>query len=283
MDKRILLPTDYSKNALNAIRYAQELYAKVRCDFYLLNAFQASGYTLDSMMVPEPGERFYEMAKNKSEEGMKRLKEMLKLQPENPKHRFHTICTFNSLVEAVKHVVDSKDIDVIVMGTKGVTASKARIFGTGTVAVMERIKSCPVIAVPSEYVFQPLHEIVFPTDYRSDYKKKELEHVKEIALLHDAKINVVHIDKDKDGKLNKKEETNKQLLQDILDGTDYEIHFLPAVKISDGINLFVETHGGDMIAFMNRKHLFFGSILSNPLVKEIGYDPKVPILELNDN
>ncbi|NAY92422.1 universal stress protein [Muricauda sp. JGD-17] len=283
MDKRILLPTDYSKNALNAIRYAQQLYAKVRCDFYLVNAFQASGYTLDSMMVPEPGERFYEMAKHESEEGMNRLLEILKLHPENPKHRFHTICTFNGLVEAVKNIVASKDIDIIVMGTKGVTASKARIFGTGTVAVMERIKACPVIAVPSEYVFNPPKEIVFPTDYKSKYKEKEIDHVKEIAKLHDSKINVVHIDRDKDGQLNKKEESNKLLLQDILDGTDYEMHFLTATKTSDGINLFVESKGGDMIAFLNRRHLFFGSILSNPLVKEIGYDPKVPILELNDN
>ncbi len=283
MDKRILLPTDYSKNALNAIRYAQQLYAKVQCDFYLLNAFQASGYSLDSMMVPEPGERFYEVAKNRSEEGMQRLLEMLKLHPENPKHRFHTICTFNSLVEAVKNVVASKDIDLVIMGTKGVTASKARIFGTGTVAVMERIKACPVIAVPDDYAFEPPREIVFPTDYKSNYKEKEIDHLKEIARLHDSKINVVHIDRDKDGKLSSKEKANKQLLQDILNGADYEIHFLPSVKISDGINLFVETKGGDMIAFMNRKHLFFGSILSNPLVKEIGYDPKVPILELNDN
>ncbi len=283
MDKRVLLPTDYSKNALNAIRYAQQLYAKVECDFYLLNAFQASGYSLDSMMVPEPGERFYEVAKNRSEEGMKRLLEILKLHPENPKHRFHTICTFNNLVEAVKNVVASKDIDLVIMGTKGVTDSKARIFGTGTVAVMERIKACPVIAVPNDYAFEPPREIVFPTNYKSNYKKKEINHLKEIAKLHDSKINVVHIDKDKDGKLSSKEKANKQLLQDILNGADYEIHFLPSVKISDGINLFVETKGGDMIAFMNRKHLFFGSILSNPLVKEMGYDPKVPILELNDN
>ena len=116
-----------------------------------------------------------------------------------------------------------------------------------------------------------------------DFKKKELQYLVEIAKLHHAKINVVHIDKDKDGKLNHAEEVNKQLLQDILDGTDYEMHFLSAIKISKGINLFVESTDCDMIAFLNRKHLFFGSILSNPLVKEIGYDPKVPILELNDN
>ena len=282
MDKRVLLPTDYSKNALNAIRYAQELYKDVRCDFYILNAFHVSGYTLDSMMVPEPGERFYELAKKESEEGMAKLVEQLKLHPENLNHRFHTICTFNSMVEAVNNVIDIKDIDIIVMGTKGVTESKARIFGTNTVAVMERIKECPVIAVPSDYVYETPREIAFPTDYKTGFKKKEMQHLVEIAKLHDAKINVIHIDRDKDGKLNQMETTNKQLLEDILDGTDYEMHFLSAVKVSKGINLFVESTDCDMIAFLNRKHLFFGSILSNPLVKEMGYDPKIPILELND-
>ncbi|MDC6365943.1 MULTISPECIES: universal stress protein [Flavobacteriaceae] len=283
MDKRVLLPTDFSKNALNAIRYAMELYKDVQCDFYILNAFQVSGYTLDSMMVPEPGERFYETAKRASEEGMERLLEILKLHPENPKHRFQTISTFNSLVEAINNVIAIKDIDIIIMGTKGITASKARVFGTNTVAVMEKIKECPVIAVPNDYAYAPLRTIVFPTDYRTDYKKREIGHLIEIAKLHDAKVNVVHIDKNKDGKLSASEQTNKELLEDILHGIDYEIHFLSAIKIGKGIDQFVESEDCDMIAFLNRKHLFFGSILSNPLVKEIGYDPKIPILELNDN
>lgn len=283
MDKRVLLPTDYSKNAFNAIKYAQGLYKNVQCDFYLLNAYQVSGYTLESMRVPEAGEPFYEAAKKESEEGMERLVEMLKLQPENYKHRFHTICTFNSLVEAVRHVVNKKDIDTIVMGTKGATESKARIFGTNAVNVMENIKQCPVIAVPNDYLFVPPKEIVFPTDFRASFKKKEISNLIEIAKLHDSKINVVHIDKDKDRKLNEEEETNKKLLEDILDGTDHRMHFLPAVKIGKGIEIFLESKGGDMIAFLNRKHMFLWTILSNPLVKEIGYEPKVPILELNDN
>lgn len=105
----------------------------------------------------------------------------------------------------------------------------------------------------------------------------------ELARLWDAKINVVHIDRDRDGTLDRKEQANKELLQEILQGTDHEMHFLPADKISRGINTFIDDNGCDMVAFLNKKHLFFGSILSNPLVKKIGYDPKVPILELNDN
>ncbi|AEM71874.1 UspA domain-containing protein [Allomuricauda ruestringensis DSM 13258] len=283
MNKRVLLPTDYSKNALNAIRYALELYSNVRCDFYILNAFHISGYTLDSMRVPEIGEPYYEAAKEESEEGMERLMQIIKLHPQNDKHQFHTITTFNSLSEAIKIVIDKKDIDIIVMGTKGITESKARIFGTNTVNVMEQIQECPIIAVPNDYMFQIPREVVFPTDYKTPFKRKEIGDLIEIAKLHDAKINVVHIDKDKDGKLSRKEEMNKELLQEILQGTDYEMHFLPADKISDGINKFIEENNCDMVAFLNRKHLFFGSVLSNPLVKKIGFDPQVPILELNDN
>ena len=283
MNKRILLPTDYSKNALNAIRYALELYSNVRCDIYILNAFHISGYTLDSMRVPEIGEPYYEAAKKESEEGMERLMQIIKPHPQNNKHQFHTITTFNSLSEAIKIVVDKKDIDIIVMGTKGITESKARIFGTNTVNVMEQVRECPVIAVPNDYMFQIPREIVFPTDYKTPFKRKEIGDLTELAKLHDAKINVVHIDKDKDGKLSRKEEMNKELLQEILQGTDYEMHFLPADKISDGINKFIEENNCDMVAFLNKKHLFFGSILSNPLVKKIGFDPQVPILELNDN
>ncbi|RIV30451.1 universal stress protein [Flagellimonas lutimaris] len=283
MDKRVLLPTDYSKNALNAIRYALELYKNVRCDFYILNAFHISGYTLDSMRVPESGEPYYEAAKQESEEGMEKLMQMVKLHPQNDKHEFHTITTFNSLTGAIRNVIDKKDIDIIVMGTKGITESKARIFGTNTVNVMEQIKECPVIAVPNNYMFKTPREIVFPTDYKAPFKKKEIGDLIEISKLYDARINVVHIDKDKDGKLSRKENANKELLQEILQGTDYEMHFLPADKISSGINKFIDNHGCDMVAFLNKKHLFFGSILSNPLVKKIGYEPKVPILELNDN
>jgi len=75
MKKKILLPTDFSKNAWTAISYAIELYKNDECDFYLLNTFQVSGYVIESMMVPEPGEKLYDIAKEKSEKGLGRVSE----------------------------------------------------------------------------------------------------------------------------------------------------------------------------------------------------------------
>ncbi len=281
MDKRILLPTDYSKNALNAIRYALDLYKDVRCDFYFLNAFHASGYSLDSLLVAEPGERLYEAAKQGSQKGMERLMEVLSFHPENDKHKFHTVCTFNTLLVAVEEVLKAKDIDIIVMGTKGVTDSSNTILGTNTVGIMEKITQCPVIAVPSDFSFSPPKEIVFPTDFKTAFRRKELHYMFEIAQMHKSSIRVLHIEKE--AELNTGQENNKALISDMMEGIDHSFHTLTKISVSQGIEAFIESRDSDMIAFLNRKHRFFSSILSNPLIKEIGYDSTIPMLVLKDN
>ena len=46
--KHILLPTDFSTNARNAIDYAIYLFEKEECTFYIMNAFQVSPSGLSS-------------------------------------------------------------------------------------------------------------------------------------------------------------------------------------------------------------------------------------------
>ncbi len=86
MKKRVLLPTDYPKNALNTIRYAKKLFEDIACEFYLLNACNASGYDSESMMVPEPREHFYKTTKRHSEDGILGLK-LLKREEEEKEKR----------------------------------------------------------------------------------------------------------------------------------------------------------------------------------------------------
>lgn len=280
MDKRVLLPTDFSKNALNAIRYALGLYGNQRCDIYFLNAYQVHGYSIDSMMVPEPGEKFYEAARKKSEEGFEKLMEILKLHGKNEKHTYHTISTYNSLLYAIKNTIAKKDLDIVIMGTKGATGSDTILFGTNTVDVMEKITECPVMAIPEHTTFVLPKEIVFPTDYVTGFKRRELNHLKEISKLYGSFIRVLHIKED--AELSRIQESNKILLEAILEDVNHSFHVLNDIKVHKGIAAFIESRGSDMIAFVNRKHRFFGSMLSKPLVKQLGYHSRIPVLALND-
>ncbi len=279
MDKRILIPTDFSKNALHAVRYALDLYGKLNCEFYFLNVFQGDSYSTDGLIIPEPGGAVFETKKKESQDNFIKLLDMLELHHDNPKHSYHTISTFNVLSEALKQTIAEKDIELVIMGTRGATANREIIFGGNTVNAMEKIRECPVLAIPPDTRFSAPKEIVFPTDYNTAFKRKELSYLIEIAMMHKSAIKVLHVTKKAD--LTAIQQNNKRLLGAILETVEHSFHKLSYKDVSDGITAFVESRGSDMIAFINSKHFFFGSVFSKPLVKEIGYDATVPILALH--
>lgn len=281
MKRKILLPTDFSKNAWYAITYALELYKKDSCDFYILNVFTATSNVIDSLINMEPGSKLYELAKLDSQNGLAKVLDMLAFKEhDNPKHHFSVISTFNNVVEAIKNVVEEKDIEIIIMGTKGKTASRTRIFGGVAIEVMEKVRNCPVLVVPEKAKHNLPKEIVFPTSYKTHFKRRELNYLIDLAKRSNAAIRVLHITAE--DKLNNKQLNNKKLLEEYFENIPYSFHTLSHMDIPTAINCFVESRDSDMVAFINKKHAFFGSILSHPLVKEIGYDSKVPILVMHD-
>lgn len=280
MKKKILLPTDFSGNAWNAMIYAIELYKNETCDFYVLNVFNAIGYAVESLMVPEPGEKLYEEAKEKSEKGLGKLLERLSFRDENPNHKFFMISQFNSMLEAIKDIVEKQDIEMIVMGTKGTTNANDLVYGSNTVLVMEKVRNCPVMAIPAEANYKEPEEIVFPTDYKTHFKRRELQYLVEIARITNATIRVLYVTNDDD--LDEEQVNNKKLLEESLDGLQYTFHTLHNVDIKGGVSCFVESRESDMITFVNRKHGFFESIFSKPMVKTLGHQSKVPVLALHD-
>jgi hypothetical protein len=52
--------------------------------------------------------------------------------------------------------------------------------------------------------------------------------------------------------------------------------------LQEGVRCFVQSRESEMIAFVNKKHNFFGSIFSNPMVKELGMHTNVPLLAMHD-
>ncbi len=172
MDKRILLLTDFSKNALNAARYALDLYSDRKCSFYVLNTYGVDGESIDGDAYrTETGQRFYDIEKPDTEERFENFVQMLRMHSENPKHTYHTIATHDSSLGGVKDVIAKNDIDIIIMGAKGMTGSRTVIFGMNTLNIMEKVTECPALAIPEDIRFTPPKEIVFPTDFKKPFTK----------------------------------------------------------------------------------------------------------------
>lgn len=285
MKNKILIPTDFSENSWNALDYALNLFKEDKCTFYLLNAFQLYHFTTDSLILPEPGEPEYEKAREKSEIGLEKLIDGIVMKSDNPNHHFEMISTYNSVFDAIKEAVYKKDISLIIMGTKGETNAANTIFGSNAVKIMEKIQHCPVLVVPEEIVIlkEKKREIVFATDFKTDYNYKELESLLSIAKRINAPIRILHILENE--RLTPEQEDNKDALREYLKEVVSTFHTLTHIKVGAGVHSFIESRGSEMLALIHKKHNVLNSIFSKSLVHEVGYKPKVPVLamhELND-
>lgn len=280
MKKKILVPTDFSRNAWDSLVYAAELYSDLKCEFYILNVFDFTGYAIENIVLPKANNQYAEQIRQNSLDGLERVLKRLALRPENPEHEFFTVSKQGNLIDAIRQVVELKDIDLVAMGTKGDSDSVNVAFGSNTVMVMEKVRNCPVLAVPPGTVFSELTEIVFPTSYKSHYKRRELVYLVEIARLTSSPIRVLHLRTEDE--LDARQHNYKELLAECFEDLEFTFHELDEQDVGEAVSRFVSERNSGMIAFINKKHTFFGSIFSRPLVKELGLYAKVPVLALHD-
>src|SRR5690554_49671 len=280
MKKRILIPTDYSENAFNAIEYAMKLYENEACEFFVVNSYYLSGFDRDNLLVPKPSKDEQKATEGRAEQNMEDLKAQMKPFEQNKNHEFQYKVVFGPFFETMKKKVEEKEIDLVVMGTQGESDEKSVILGSNAVNLMEKIRACPILTIPASVSFEKPNEIVFPTSFRTHYKKKELDILVDIARITQAPIRVLHIQNKR--KLTKAQEKNLEMLGSILASAEVTQHRLYYIDVNDGVKAFVQSRESEMIAFVNKKHMFFGSIFSNPMAKELGMQTKVPLLAMHD-
>lgn len=280
--KNILLPTDFSKNAWNALAYALTLYKKTPCTFYILNAFQVNAYTSERLVKLKNSGRAFDAAKEESELGLARFLKGIRFRTENSRHQFHTISTQGDLLEAVQDCVDKKDIDIIIMGKNGQDKTP-RIYGSHTTELMEKIKNCPVLVIPENIILMEnsIQEIVFTTNLKYPFKQKELSALIDIANRFNAAIRILYIEEEKK-EFTKEQVINKETLKDYLAAHNFSFHTLTKVTVPAGIHSFIESRDSNLLTLYKRKKGFFSKLFSPSFVENSDFDPKTPVLILKE-
>lgn len=279
--KNILLPTDFSDNSLNAIRYAIQLFENDDCTFHLFNAYTPVVYDLTYVLLSPAQFGLSDPIRAASQESLDKLiAKLLKEFGTHPKHKFETIARFETLISGIKELIVERDIDLVVMGTKGATGAQKILFGSNTVQVFKEIKF-PVLAVPSNFEYVAPQEILFPTDLEVDFNTDQLKVLKTIAKLHTSKINALHV---RSGYgLSKVQDWNKTQLPTFFKRMAYEFHDIEDMEIPAAINKFQEEHPIDLLVMINNKHSIFENLFFKDTINQIGFYLNVPFLVIPSN
>ncbi|PWH85362.1 universal stress protein [Brumimicrobium oceani] len=273
--KNIILPTDFSHNSWNAIAYAVQLFKNEECNFFLLNTYKLTVYGAE-FTVQNPAEfGLLETIKTASKDGLEKMSRRIQDYFKNPKHTITQVSSFNSISGATDELQREHKIDFIVMGTKGATGAMKVLFGSNTVDVLNDAK-CPTLAIPNDLEFETPKNILFPSDYKIEFKENHLKPILDIATQYQSKVNSLHVYFER--KLSVKQIENRNLLEAYFEGTDFELHTKEDKKIPEVVKSFQKEHNINLLVMINNKHSFFENLFFKNKINEIGFDLEIPFL-----
>jgi len=278
--KNILLPTDFSENSWNAIKYAVQFFENIECNFYLLHVNRLNNLVANDTPLILNGEAIEQIYIKPTKQKLKNiLKRISSLPARVKKHKFYTLTDYRFFIESIRKNVDEKHIDYIVMGTKGASGIEKIILGTNTADIITKVK-CNTLVVPENAEFVPPKEIAYPTDFTLSNNLQVLEPVSEIMDRFNSSLRIVHINKNK-VELDDDEKMNKELLEDYFTNDSYSFHYLTNNKVEDAVQCFVESRDINLICMVAKNLNYFQQILFHSKVEEISYHTDIPFLVLH--
>ena len=110
--KTILLPTDFSKNSINAINYAVKLFEHMPCDFYLLNVQKASSFISDDLMTVSSSASIYTTLVSAAKKSISNIISQIEKRHKNKNHTYHSIVDYDNFVDAINQTTENHKIDL---------------------------------------------------------------------------------------------------------------------------------------------------------------------------
>lgn len=276
--QRILIPTDFSENAWNAIDYAMQLFRNKNCTFYLLNTYTPVIPSSRFMAKMIDGVSIVDAVRNSSEQDLLKTVERIKTKYGNTNHSFETISSFNLLVEEVKEIVDAFDINLVITGTKGASGIDEVFMGSNTVRIIKSTKKCPVLAIPQHFDFITPTEIAFATDFNRFYTASELSPLLELAEMFQATIRIVHVQYGIKA-LSELQQFNLNMLRRYLNQVEHYVHTVSELNsVSQTLEIFSEELDIHLLAMLNYQHSYMEKMTREPIVKRTAFHTQIPLL-----
>ncbi len=272
--KTILVPTDFSEPANNALDVAIQLSKKLDGRVILLNIIEPiKSYVAatDGMYIDASVEQKYiEYLKENAQSQMKVL-----LQ-EYQDVQIDTQVSLGTIFTAIQEQIKNEGVDLIIMGTMGVSGLDEVLIGSNTEKVV-RMAQCPVLAVKDKVDFDKIQHFLFATNLN----KEQLPILEKVVALKNTlgmKLHLLYVNVPNDFYTNREVEKKKEEFAKAAQLEDYTFHFYNALNEENGIIYFSEDNNMDMIAVATHQRTGLAHLISGSIAEDVVNHAKRPVL-----
>ncbi|MCY4780166.1 universal stress protein [Sphingobacterium sp. UT-1RO-CII-1] len=272
--KKILVPTDFSENALLAAKYAADLCQRQGYTLHILHYYtvNSSGFSENDLKIEttQPDILKADLTILKWVELLKQEYPTVNITQENKR---------GLISERLVHEAKETQYLAIVMGTTGSSANKNIFWGSNTSSVIAK-SPIPVIAVPNTRQYAEIKNVGLLTNF----KEEELLTLREFLNIYQEAIalHLIHVHENN-------EDIQSRLkswlfnIQEFPLVTNTNILTAPLVKddknkdsIPEVIKHLTETNELNMILVSKSRKTFFQRLFSNSVSKAMALELKKP-------
>lgn len=267
--KTIIVSTDYSSTANNALKFGGNLAQAFNANLVLFNVYHPSAHTSNSLITPAEIDH---IMKNNEERLEKLTYKTARRYQINVSYVVKTGDTVGQLVESAAAV----EADLIVMGVDS-NLMEYKLFGNTTTAAIRRLKT-PIFVVPNDVQFKGIKKILYACEYTYLRHDNQLDLLKEITRKFNAALQVFHVKTKKQIPVAVDEEIGA--VNVIMEDVDHTFSFVDNPSVHDGIIQGVEEWEPDLLVMVPHKTGFWESLLKGSNTREMAIRTRVPLLVL---
>ena len=272
--KQILVATDFSKSAANAMEYAMALAKMLNMEVCALHAIHPTeginNSTYNAIFIDD----YY----NNKRQALKEWAETFTSQDEYKDIEVSTICGVGFLKNVITKYIDEHHVELLVMGITGSTGLTG-IVGSNVSAMVALIKT-PTLIVPLESKLSANPVITLATDYETRLSADDINALNEmVEAFKSEKMNVLYV---AEKSVKKNIETGESRLRDLMKGTELDFHYINDSRPLNGIMEFVESHETDMLCLVKHHHNIVYRLFNRSTVNQVMNKSVKAILVLHE-
>lgn len=267
----ILVPTDFSDNAGNALNYAAQLAQKMNASIVLLHAY----------MLPTPVSEVPYMMVN-IEEIQKENEELARQATEKLQAqgiRASSLVRLGFPSDEIEAVTEDQPIDLVVMGMRG-KGTLEKWMGSTTTSALKKV-DVPIIIVPQDASYRELKQVIYATDFSYTVSFHVYDPLVNLLKLFGAQLHIVHVQKNK-SEMKDKEIAGEIQLDPAFKSVPHEFHFVADSDVKHGITTYLEQHQADLLVMVTHEHSFLERLFGKSHTTAMVYNTRVPLLVLKD-
>ncbi|TYP95604.1 Nucleotide-binding universal stress protein, UspA family [Fodinibius salinus] len=266
---RIFFPTDFSKNAEQALPFAAEIALKTGAKLTLFHASQ------EAMDITPDFEKTRDQVIDDSSKNFDKLLNSLE-EDRYSSLEISTIVQDGQTVTALLNQVKERSTDLIVMGTKGVTGDRNAILGSVASSVIQK-SPVPVLAIPIASSLDNFKNMIFT----SDYKEGDLTALSDsidLAKHFDSSVEVLHVSDQKSMESEIKFRGFRDLVNEYINYDKISFHHEFELDFFPTISQFLPDRADSLLVMVRYKKSFWEKLTNRSLSKEMSFYSKVPLL-----